>query len=348
MSNQHIHRNLGIDFFKALSISAVVICHAHPFGVFDGSVRTTPEWFVNQLTRFAVPYFFIIFGYFVGKKLKDNKDNFDLWRFFRDRAKFILTIYAFWCLVYLVVTFDFYHISKYSYPALVYWKIIDILKHPLESIFTGTKTHLWFLPSLIISFLTVVLIYSYNKKYLLPITLILYLIGVLGGSYQFTAIGLDLPFDTRNGPFLGSFFITVGIVLSKRETLRVSMPLAMSLLCFGIIGQLSEVYFLSTAFKMDPTKIDYVFSTIIFGIAVMILAFSINIKKSTWFTDLGKYTLSVNLIHLLLIELLRPLALFTPSWIYAATVPLTVLILSFSTILIFSKFPKARPLLGMN
>ena len=67
----------GVDTFRLLAIVGVVAIHTTPAlapaarraGEFDVAVVA-----INQLARFAVPFFFTISGYFWGRKIRAGAD----------------------------------------------------------------------------------------------------------------------------------------------------------------------------------------------------------------------------------------------------------------------------------
>lgn len=338
-----VSRNYFIDLLKFISILSIISCHAHVFADFESPDRTVLESVANQLTRFAVPFLTLIFGYFIGKKLQKKEDPM---RLFISRAKYFLYIYLMWCIFYIFVSFDFMQIAEHGYVKLIYWRVYEIFAHPIASLYSGTKTHLWFLPSLVTSYFVVTLILIWNKKMLLPLTLLFYVIGVLGGAYQDTAWGLALPFDTRDGFLFSSLFIAVGIILSDKQQIKLPLPLLMLMLMLGIIGQFAEVFYLSQQYNLDATTIDFVFSTAIFGITVALIGFSYQLDKPNFTTEFAKHILAINLIHQLFVELLMPIGYWTSPIVYAIVVPCLILGFSYSTVMIFQKFPKIKPLLG--
>lgn len=339
-------RNYFIDLLKFISIVAIISCHAHIFADFESSDRTLLESISNQLTRFAVPFLTLVFGYFIGKKLQKGEAPF---RLFLSRAKYFLHIYAAWCMFYLFVSFDFMEIAEHGYAKLVYWRAYQLIEHPIASLYQGTKTHLWFLPSLVTSYFVVTLIMMWNKKVLLPLTSLFYIIGVLGGAYQDTPIGIYIPFDTRDGFFFSSLFVAVGISLSfKTQPTQITLPILIMLLCAGLVGQFYEVFYLTNNYQLDPTAIDYVFSTALFSISVALIGFSCQISKPNITTEIAKHILAINLLHQLFVELFKPMGFWLPAWLYAILAPSMILIASYSCVLWMERFPKLKPLLGTN
>ncbi len=84
----------SIDTFRALAIIAVISIHTTPFGGHEsGLTYGYLDVLINQGSRFAVPLFFILSGFFFAKKIKKEnliipimKNNitrlFMIWLFF--------------------------------------------------------------------------------------------------------------------------------------------------------------------------------------------------------------------------------------------------------------------------
>ena len=323
-------RNHWMDATKAFAIFAVILIHTHPFGNFSDSTRTTLEVIINQLSRFAVPFFFLASGYFLHSKIQTaNK----LCLFFFDRTKYLLKIYFIWCLIYIFISFDWNSIAEHGYLKMIYWKIMHIAHHPIRALFKGTAPHLWFLPSLITSLGVVLAIYHFNKRWILPITLLLYVSGVLGGAYEHTAIGFTLPFDTRDGPFLGSLFLGIGFLLHSKYRGTISLHYLVIGAILSACLQILEVFFLwKKNLIIDPTQIDFVFSTLPFALFISLIALSLTQQAPWRFGAIGKITLGIYLTHELFVELLFPLSKWLPAAVYAAIVPFSVLVLSIVTV----------------
>jgi surface polysaccharide O-acyltransferase-like enzyme len=333
----------SIDLFKAMSIFAVILIHTHPFSNPSAEVRTIGEMLVNQASRFAVPFFFMISGYYLALKVKVNNAS---WGLIWTRSKRLFLLFSLWSLIYLLLSLDISKISEFGYFKVIFWKLYTIWEHPITTLFQGTAAHLWFLPSLIIGQCFVFLLYQFGIKWILPITFVLFILGVIGGAYSATSIGITLPFDTRDGPFMSSICFGIGFVMGIKGLPRINMKFATALLMLGAMGQLIEAAFLWNTAIIDPTQIDYVFSTLPFTIGFMLLAFSIEIKHASFLTQLGKSTLGIYLIHELFVELLKPLSFVLPSIVYALIVPAVILLLAYGATLLFQRTRSTQALLA--
>ena len=200
-----MNRIQSIDVFRLVAIAAVIAIHTSPFELeYPDENKTYQVLFItiSQLTRFAVPFFFIISGYLWGTKVR-NESN--LIPYSLKVARRIVVIYLVWCFIYL---FPYNNIaSSFEFGLLgplkvAYWKLGSLIQHPFTLFMGGTKVHLWFLVALLFS-LVISAIFIHRKwiRGLIVLSSLLYIIGVLGRAYVNTPIGIDIGFNTRNGPF---------------------------------------------------------------------------------------------------------------------------------------------------
>ncbi|WP_082443364.1 MULTISPECIES: acyltransferase family protein [unclassified Sphingomonas] len=113
----------GIDVFRFLAVVGVVFIHANN--------KTTFGTAFDLASRFGVPFFFIVAGYFAG--MKSDLSFFNAVRHIVQR---ILIPFAVWLVLYLVY-FE-YRPPVLAEPLTVAWVLMT----------GGPAFHLWFLPSL--------------------------------------------------------------------------------------------------------------------------------------------------------------------------------------------------------
>ena len=73
MNNNIKERINSVETCRVIAIIAVIILHAEPFryGCEENEIYKQYAFIIfNQLSRFAVPFYFIISGFFWGKKTK--------------------------------------------------------------------------------------------------------------------------------------------------------------------------------------------------------------------------------------------------------------------------------------
>ena len=84
-------RLASIETFRIISVFAVVCIHAFPFRWVQG--QEIAFYIINNACRFAVPFFFIVSGFFFGMKLNENIPVQSLlYRY----LKRLLIIFGFW------------------------------------------------------------------------------------------------------------------------------------------------------------------------------------------------------------------------------------------------------------
>lgn len=206
-------KNLGgLDHFKLIAAFLVVAIHTSPLTSFNMNM----DFLLTRiLARVAVPFFFMVTGYFVlAPYVLENEKNIKrILEFFKKTGKLYLIAIA----IYLPVNF-------YA-GQLVNIDICDLIR---MLFFDGTLYHLWYLPASIMGVAIVIIlcrVISYKGAFV--ISVLLYLTGLLGDSYY----GLindgtwlwsvyDVMFEifsyTRNGIFFAPIFLLMGALLKRK------------------------------------------------------------------------------------------------------------------------------------
>lgn len=299
---------------------------------------------LNQLARFAVPFFFIISGYFYGKKIIGGNCPLETAR--KTTIK-LLILFLGWSVIYLTP----YNLSTIPELGLlgpikvVYWNLSTLLSEPVSLIFEGTKVHLWFLPSLIMCTLISGFLFKFGyKKSLVILASLLFIFGIFAKSYSNTEFGFSISFNTRNGPFFGLILFVTGIYLSKKPTNSNCLFIGSLVFLFGVILHFSEIVYL-TKVHGESLFQDYVFGTYFMGLgAAMISLSNSKLLSNELFANAGKMTLGIYASHFIYIDLLSPLdeSLNHPIWELMLVV--IVFTLSFLTTKVLSKSKLTRKL----
>jgi len=81
-----LDRIKSVDVIRLLAITAVIVIHTSTFKNIPGDLYENLFIILNQLSRFAVPFFFVIAGYFWGKKIRSGDSvtqvSIAAWSFF--------------------------------------------------------------------------------------------------------------------------------------------------------------------------------------------------------------------------------------------------------------------------
>lgn len=231
----------SLEFMRIIAILAVMTIHTRLF--IDYPIIAGHAWLadiVNQLSRFAVPFFFLLSGFLIQPKL-----SYAPLSTMRTYNMPLLQIWLVWNLICLLLPTNLHRAITEGYLAerLTYWDFL--LETPLNSALEGGLVHSWFLPALIIA-VTIISFFVHFKRLhlLIPASIAIYLFGVLAGSYA-SLTEITAPFMTRNGPFFSLLMVTIGFEIRRREQ-RLSVPFALLLLTMGLLGHFSEAYWLFT------------------------------------------------------------------------------------------------------
>lgn len=207
----------AINRFKLLAALLVIAIHTSPLTSFSAEA----DFVLTQiLARVAVPFFFMVSGYFVLPRAIVSSEK--MLRY----LKRIAFLYLEAVLLYLPIGIYAGHFRGAGPLTLLKMLIFD-----------GTFYHLWYLPALLLGFCLMVLLL---KKLPLPtvgiLTSLLYLIGLFGDSYygflpngsiacHFYQGMFQLFSFTRNGFFFSPIFLLLGYLLTvkKRPGLPVSL-----------------------------------------------------------------------------------------------------------------------------
>lgn len=325
----------SVDTIKIIAIFSVIIIHTAPFNNI-GSQNTLLNIgvVVNQMARFAVPFFFLISGYFWGVKLTSP---FSVYKISLQTGKRIFSILVLWSLFYLI-PYNSFGTSEYDLIS----SMIEVLKYfkekPLTLLLEGTKVHLWFLVSLLHSLVLCAFLVQFKLfKTLKVLSLTFFVFAVLANSYSDTPLGITTWFNTRNGPFFSTIFFATGYFLSQKQVCKKSASKGVFILLFGLIFHFIEIYILNTNFATNM-KQDFVFGTYFMGLGTGLIAISnhsiLNIKI---LSHLGKMTLGIYAIHVFFVELLMPIYSVKNSIFSDVSYIASVLILSILTCTILSK-----------
>ena len=216
MNNKSIYA--GIDRFRMIAAILVIAIHTSPLT----TVNDTADFILTRvIARVAVPFFFMVSGYFLFRHGADT-------RRLRSFLKKTGILYIVSILLYLPL--NFYNGSATQ------WALLPNL---IRSLFVeGTFYHLWYLPAAMLGAAVAWgLLQSVKQSGALLISLFLFAIGLLGDSYYgfadkvpvlkslYEAI-FALSGYTRNGLFFAPLFFVLGARTanpSKRFGLKESL-----------------------------------------------------------------------------------------------------------------------------
>lgn len=276
-------RIIGIDAFRTIAFFFVVLLHCLPA---DISGEAGAYGVINHLCRFAVPYFFIVSGYFLAQRGDEIWST--LWRLISR----LLPAFLAWVLLY-----DLYWYLTGQWNEPVYFGLIG------HTLLTGHKAfHLWFLPSLGISVGLLVVMRKLPTVFIIAFGFMLYLFALAFGPYKELLHLPDFPyfngfaFKSRYGPFMGFLFVAIGFAIAKHN-IRLSYFQAILLALTGFFIAYAEGSGLSTL-GYDDFPLDTFIGTLLMGSGVFFLALHFDGGKiGQSLSELGVIVLGAYCVH---------------------------------------------------
>lgn len=332
--------NNSIESMRFIAAFAVILIHYfYPKEKDFGDLGLI----VNQCARFAVPFFFIVSGYFLAEKLKQGDKPI----VYLNYIKKVLILYIAWQLIYFI---NPPHGEIYIRG---FWKAYSNKLHSVIDqrwdyvIFKGWSQHLWFFLSLALT-VGVFFLFRLKRIYLLVvIAFILYIIGALTKTYAKSKIGIQVEslgfpkkFNTNNLIFFSALPFSLGVLWSVKS-IRVTLLPAILILIVGYALHFTEVWYLGQI-KLKQ-RMDYGFSTFLMGLGVFLVA--LNRPKLLEFklmANLGKYSLGIYAIHILMANYLSEFIFVHYKPYLFITLPIATLIVCTMVTFILSKIPVVK------
>lgn len=250
-----------LDITKFISALLVIAIHCAPFIEVNETLNFV---FVQIIARLAVPFFFITSGWLFFRNINPNQGMRDITNveslkhyWFR-----ICKLYLVWSVLYLPLL-------------LLSWiqggfEMQTILRLIRDILFNGTYYHLWFLPALLLGIPLVYVLYTtIKKRWMLWITFLLYLVGMLINVYgaslsDVMLVGpmlqgyVALLVTSRNGLFFAPIFLALGIYVQSflqdnyKKQSGIALLISFCLFCgeawmlkeAGIMHELTSMYFM--------------------------------------------------------------------------------------------------------
>ncbi len=318
----------SLELGRIIAMFAIIALHSQVFMTYwlTDDFPVFGQLF-NQLTRFAVPFFFILAGYFIQPKLVETP-----LKTLKSYCAPLLKIWLAWSILSLAMPFNWQKVSTNGYLAERTGYLQWLAKNPLNTLFEGSIVHLWFIPALIIAVSIIGFLLHFKKSsWLIPMAVVLYIYGLAGGSYQ-TLTEVWTPFFTRNGPFFSTLMVVIGFEIRQRKiTLTTSQ--AVLLLITGLTIHFSEAYWLThhnIAFNIH----DFLAGTPLFGLGVFFLLLS----KPQLGNHPITFKLSNHILGIYVCHLLFVIAFFNITAMIGATLAVRDIITVFGSALLSTLF----------
>jgi len=284
-------RNLTVDSLRLLASLEVIALHV----TFD-SLPSQVAIAIRLQARWAVPFFFIVGGYFLASRLTDPR-RADV----RPSIHRLIWIFLIWSLVFV--------------PLVLYQNgIKEVFRRLLfpSVVYIGEYFHLWFPSSMIFGFVLLLFIFHYRLEKWLPLISAGILIHIfLAGSYN-KVFDLKFPFDfviARHWVSIPA--LALGVWLFRRGPLN--QWLALALLMIGLGLQAVEAWYLQTRFDVPAYDHEILLGTLPFALGIASLGLrGLKFLELPFLSRWGRdYSLGIYLSHPLVAFGVAKIVLFT-------------------------------------
>lgn len=263
-------RSYGIDAFRLLAAFCVISLHSGIYPTFNEDVVVQ----LRLISRWAVPFFFMISGYFLAQKHASPT-----------RAAAPLAR----------ATLIFIFATLIMMPLRVYQQgVRGALAAVLSDGFmmNGSYYHLWFLSAMVVALLIILIVDQFEIRELLaPIAGLLALFFL---SCTYFSISEEATNVARH--LAGVPFIYLGMLMSHH---RLSMRRSVVLVILGAALQSLEAHAISTMYHESAFGYQFLVGTIVLSIGVFGIAAAMPDRAGTrWLGILGaRYALGIYIVH---------------------------------------------------
>lgn len=281
----------AIDIFRVIAAVFVIGIHSK----ISDTMPTMAKNFMDMVFSLAVPFFFITSGYFMstpknygGVQLEENKR-------LHNHLKSTIQLYFIWNLIYLPLSIGGEIIYKNSFTKACFklvrgWFLVG------QNYYSWA---FWYLLALIVAEIMILMLreVKVSLKMQMVASAFLFVIGVLL-NYLHNYIGIrniiidayyGLFMTTRNGIFVGFFYVSIGMLVKK-----INIP---SLKCSSAIFVMTVL--LSIFYPSDGALETILTAVASINLFLIIITVKVpNIKSAKHFRDLAT---TVYLIHMVFI-----------------------------------------------
>ncbi|MFN8411764.1 MAG: acyltransferase family protein [Anaerolineales bacterium] len=273
-------RNQSVDTIRLLAALCVIILHLEYPALPSNIVIAA-----RLLSRWAIPFFFIVSGYYFAVQNK-GQEKLKI----QPMMERLIWIFLLWSIIYAPVVFAQHDlktmVQRFFSPTFLY---------------SGDFLHLWFISSLVFGYIFIAFCHEFNIKSILPFFSIVFIgIALISGPYPLIKFGLPLNFDFARH-WLSVPFLAVGFYFYKKGFPNAWVSAILIVAGAGL--QMVEARFIYRQFGLSAYDHEFLIGTIPFAIGMAGLALN-NLKwlqipiLSTWGRE---YSLGIYLFHMLMI-----------------------------------------------
>jgi surface polysaccharide O-acyltransferase-like enzyme len=292
-------RNNTLDLMKLIACFFVVTLHV-------GYYEELPV-FISEALRFsarwAVPFFFICTGYFLGKSYKLNITG---------RVKKLTTIFIVSTILFSILSI----LKKHNELLLSVHNIFSF------ELFYGIYFHLWFIPSLIIGVIAVTALSDIQSKFL-SFGFLLLFITTIWLADVLSCMGWKVEFSFFR-ELMSVPMVYIGYVIGKKELTIYTKKTLLVLLIIFFLLMICEVAVFHFLFKVSVMKRQFPLTCSLLAVIILLMS--------------EKYVIDENPLSKLGKELSLGIYLYHPVFLPIASFILTQAKIKTSTLMLLMTF----------
>ncbi len=278
-----LQRNYTIDAFRIIGAFCVVALHS-PLGSLPNALALA----IRLGSRWAVPFFFMVSGYFVAQKLRTTK-SLNISAATNNLLAILIVVNLFYCLFYVLD----------NNPA-------TNIKLTFIGLIIGQSGHLWFIGSSILGLLVLQYLASrYSDKTLLLVALGVLLFILIGDGYS-SLSSITIQYEVAR--YLTSIpFLLIGFLLARQERVlaQLSVKACVAIAISGLLIEGAEAIALYKAFGAGPHNQELLVGTCLLAVGLFCLSLKFVTVQENALSKAGKtYSLLIYLYHPIVISIL--------------------------------------------
>ncbi|WP_198171434.1 acyltransferase [Mucilaginibacter aquatilis] len=268
-------RNYAIDAFRLIGAFSVVMIHTIGAGTMTGRI-------ILQTMHWAVAFFFMASGYFFF--LQYSKAGVGIF------SKTLINLIGIFIVVNVV--FAVFHLARGTLRSS--FSVYTFISY-------GANFHLWFLNSLIGTYIAWWILFKFGlQKLLIPLAILMYGYNLVTEAYP---LFLKLKFTLFASNAVGFPLMTIGYYLAKKQTkLKLSTALGVGIAIAGYLLQFVEICMLNYYHHVQVLGYHLGISTRLCAMGILIYTVTSTGLPSK-LSDYGrKYSLPIYLYHPMVIS----------------------------------------------
>lgn len=335
-------RDYSLDFLRAMSCILVIIIHVA--NVYCRAFNGYNEFnylgavIFNGISRISVPIFFMISGALL------IKEEFNMKKYFKRIFKLIYVL-AIWNLIYFIFNNLFLNNNT---------SFIDAL---LNSFFTPTKRHLWFMYAIIGLYISLPFIHNMcinmsKKEENLFLTLWILFVGVLYIINSTINKQVSNPIPIIQGTYYLGYFVSGHIIYKRINEISNKYNIYLiliSILCLFI--NIWYTYHISIFYNSYFTSlfayrsITYMFPSI--SIFILVIKHKDKFKSSKLISSISKFSFGIYLIHPIFLDIIKKYINISAqiSYLFIPLYTIIIFLLSYISCLLIKKIPLINKIL---